>query len=127
MAALDAALDVFEDVDLKLVRQKADRLFEIFTAEVARLAPELVLATPTDPSRRGTQVSLRHPDAYAVMQALIERGVIGDFREPDILRFGLTPLYLSYADIYRAAVIVGEVVGTRAWDRPNLKVRAKVV
>ena len=77
------------------VKRKADQLFDLFTAAVAPLAPEVTLLTPTDPARRGTQVSLRHADAYAVMQALIARGVIGDFREPDILRFGLTPLYLQ--------------------------------
>jgi kynureninase len=127
MSALDAALDVFDGVDLKALRAKADALFELFAGEVKRLTPELELATPTDPVRRGTQVSLRHPEAYAVMQALIARGVIGDFREPDILRFGLTPLYLSFADVRRAAGIVGEVMRTAAWNQPQYKVRAKVV
>ena len=84
-------------------------------------------AARPDPARRGTQVSLRHADAYAVMQALIARGVIGDFREPDILRFGLTPLYLSFADVTRAAEILGEVIATRAWDQPQFRARAKVV
>ena len=127
MSALDAALDVFDGVDLAVVKRKADALFELFTGEVGRLAPELQLATPTDATRRGTQMSLRHPEAYAVMQALIGRGVIGDFREPDILRFGLTPLYLSFAEVLRAAEMLGEVMQTRAWDRPEFKLRAKVV
>lgn len=127
MSALDAALDVFDAVDLSALRTKADALFELFVTEVRRLAPELELATPTDAARRGTQVSLRHPEAYAVMQALIAAGVIGDFREPDIMRFGLTPLYLSYADVQRAAEILGEVMRSAAWDRPQYKVRAKVV
>ena len=127
MSALDAALDVFDGVDLAALRAKADALFELFVGEVQRLAPELEVATPTDPARRGTQVSLRHPEAYAVMQALIARGVIGDFREPDILRFGLTPLYLSFANVKRAAEIVGEVMRSRSWDRPEYKLRAKVV
>jgi len=127
MSALDAALDAFDGVNLGALRAKADLLFELFTGEVKQRAPELQLATPTDAARRGTQVSLRHPEAYAVMQALIERGVIGDFREPDILRFGLTPLYLSFADVHRAAERVGEVMRTRAWDQPRYKVRAKVV
>jgi kynureninase len=127
MSALDAALDAFDGVELAEVREKADQLFELFTSEVARLAPELELLTPTDPARRGTQVSLRHPEAYAVMQALIARGVIGDFREPDILRFGLTPLYLRYADVAQAAAILGETITTRNWDRPEFRQRAKVV
>ena len=127
MSALDAALDVFDGVDLSALRTKADRLFELFTGEVARLAPELELLTPADPARRGTQVSLRHPQAHAVMQALIARGVIGDFREPDILRFGLTPLYLRYADVAEAAAILGDILATRSWDRPEFRQRAKVV
>jgi kynureninase len=127
MSALDAALDAFAGVDLAVVRQKADALFELFTTEVAARCPELELLTPRDAARRGTQVSLRHPEAYAVMQALIARGVIGDFREPDIMRFGLTPLYLRFADVARAAETLGEVMQTRAWDTPAFKHRAKVV
>lgn len=127
MSALDAALDVFDGVDLAALKRKADSLFEIFTGTLAAAAPELELLTPTDPARRGTQASLRHPEAYAVMQALIARGVIGDFREPDILRFGLTPLYLSHADVERAAQIAGEVMREGAWDRPEFRQRAKVV
>ena len=127
MSALDAALDVFEGVDLAALRLKADRLFDIFTGTLASVAPELELLTPKDPVQRGTQASLRHPEAYAVMQALIARGVIGDFREPDILRFGLTPLYLSHAEVERAAIIVEEVMRERAWDRPEFRQRAKVV
>ncbi len=125
MQALDAALDAFDDVDLGVVKAKADQLFDLFAAEVADLG--LSLATPTDPARRGTQISLGHPEAYAVMQALIGRGVIGDFREPDILRFGLTPLYLRFEDVWRATQILGEIISGGAWDRPELKRRAKVV
>ena len=125
MQALDAALDAFDGVDLLAVKAKADRLFDLFTSEVADLG--LTLATPTDPAHRGTQVSLRHPEAHAVMQALIARGVIGDFREPDILRFGLTPLYLLFEDVWRAAQILREIIATAAWDRPEFRARAKVV
>ena len=125
MQALDAALDALDGVDLLAVKAKADRLFELFTSDVADLG--LTLATPTDPAHRGTQVSLRHPEAHAVMQALIARGVIGDFREPDILRFGLTPLYLRFEDVWRAAQILREIIATAAWDRPEFRARAKVV
>ncbi|RYE11445.1 MAG: kynureninase [Hyphomicrobiales bacterium] len=127
MSALDAALDAFDGVDLRAVRAKADALFDLFVAEVAARCPDLELLTPRDPAERGTQASLRHPEAYAVMQALIARGVIGDFRQPDIMRFGLTPLYLRYADVFRAAEILGDVMGTRAWDRPEFKRKGKVV
>ena len=127
LAALDAALTVFADVDLGAVKTKADRLFEIFAGTLAALAPGLELLTPIDPAARGTQVSLRFADAYPVMQALIARGVIGDFREPDILRFGLTPLYLSHAEMWRAAHLLGEIMTSRAWDQPRFHTRAKVV
>jgi kynureninase len=125
MQALDAALDAFEGVDLRSVKAKADQLFDLFCGELADLG--LGLATPADPTQRGTQVSLRHPEAYAVMQALIGRGVIGDFREPDILRFGLTPLYLRFEDVWQAAQILREIIATASWDRPEFKRRAKVV
>jgi len=127
MSALDTALDAFAGVDLAALRRKADALFGLFVAEVAARCPDLEPLTPRDPARRGTQVSLRHPEAHAVMQALIARGVIGDFRQPDILRFGLTPLYLRHEDVWRAAEILGEVITTRAWDTPAFRHRAKVV
>jgi kynureninase len=127
MSALDAALDAYGGVDLAAVRAKADALFEFFTSEVEAHCPEFELLTPRDPGKRGTQVSLRHREGYAIMQALIARGVIGDFRQPDIMRFGLTPLYLRYEDVFRAAEILGEVMATRAWDREEYKRKAKVV
>ena len=105
----------------------ADALFELFTSEVAARCPEFELLTPRDPARRGTQVSLRHPEGYAIMQALIARGVIGDFRQPDIMRFGLTPLYLRFEDVFRAAEILADVMATKAWDREEFKRKAKVV
>jgi kynureninase len=127
LAALDAALDAFADVDMAALRRKADTMFDFFTAAMRAQAPGLELLTPTDPATRGTQSSFRHPEAYAVMQALIARGVIGDFRQPDILRFGITPLYLRFVDLFHAARIMGEIIETAAWDRPELKTRAKVV
>ena len=93
-------------VDLDAVRTKADALFELFASEVAARCPEFDLLTPRDADKRGTQVSLRHAEGYAIMQALIARGVIGDFRQPDIMRFGLTPLYLRFEDVFRAAEIL---------------------
>jgi kynureninase len=127
MSALDAALDAYDGVDLAAVRAKADALFELFTGEVAARCPELDLLTPREPGKRGTQVSLRHPEGYAIMQALIARGVIGDFRQPDIMRFGLTPLYLRFEDVFRAAEVLAEVMATRAWDNEAYKRKAKVV
>jgi kynureninase len=127
MSALDAALDAFDGVDLLEVRQKADSLFELFVGTLDDAGVGLELLTPRDPAHRGTQVSLRHENAYAVMQALIARGVIGDFREPDILRFGLTPLYLRHADVAAAAAVLIDVLKTDAWREPRFAQRAKVV
>src|SRR5262249_1660956 len=123
----DTALDVYAGVDMAAVKRKADALFELFVGELRVRAPELEVLTPMDGAKRGSQVNLRHPEAYAVMQALIARGVIGDFRQPDIIRLGLTPLYLRFVDVWRAAEILGEIIATREWDKPELKRRAKVV
>jgi len=127
MSALDTALDVFGGIDMVAVKCKADALSDRFVAELRGKAPDLEVLTPLDANLRGSQINLRHPEAYAVMQALIARGVIGDFRQPDIIRLGLTPLYLRYADVHRAAQILGDIIATREWDRPELKRRAKVV
>ena len=100
-AALDAALDVWDEVAMEDVRARSVALSERFIAEVERRCPELVLASPRRAEERGSQVCFRFPDpdAWPVMQALIDRGVIGDFRAPDILRFGIAPLYLDAADM----------------------------
>jgi kynureninase len=127
MSALDAALDAYDGVDMHAVKAKADALFDLFVREVEAQAPSLEILTPREAERRGSQISLRHPEAYAVMQSLIARGVIGDFRQPDIIRLGLTPLYLRYADVQRAVEILGEVMRSGEWDRVDYKRRAKVV
>lgn len=131
MTALDAALDVWEGVSMAAVRAKSVALTEGFVARVEALcppdhAPELTLASPRDPARRGSQVSFRHPDAYPVVRALIERGVTGDFRAPDIARFGFAPLFLRHVDAWDAAEALAEVVLTRAWDAPRHRARAAV-
>jgi kynureninase len=127
MSALNAALDAFEGVDIAALKQKSDRMFDLFTAEVAAVAPELELITPTDAAQRGSQASFRLAEGYAAMQALIARGVIGDFRGPDIMRLGFAPLYLRFADVWRAAAAIGEVMRNREWNRAEFKTKAKVV
>jgi kynureninase len=127
LAALDSALDIYDGVDLVALREKADRLFDIFSSIVVPQCPDLELVTPLEPERRGSQIAFRFAEGYAGIQALIARDVIGDFRTPDIMRFGLTPLYLSYEDIWRAAHILVEVMRDKLWNRPAYKIRAKVV
>ncbi|PYF10611.1 kynureninase [Rhodobacter viridis] len=126
LAALDAALDVWDGVSMAEIRARSIELTSRFIAAVETACPDLTLVTPRDPATRGSQVSFAHPQGYAIMQALIARGVIGDFRAPDILRFGVTPLYIGEAEIDRATAILTEVMATRAWDRPEFHARAKV-
>ena len=126
LTALEAALDIWEGVSLDAVRRESIRLSEAFIAAVATRLPGLPLASPRAPEHRGSQVSFRHPEAYAIVQALIARGVIGDFRAPDIMRFGFTPLYLTLAEVEKAAGLLADVVLTEAWNQPEFRVRAQV-
>jgi kynureninase len=121
LAALDAALDVWEGISLHEVRAASIALSELFIREVERRCPQLTLASPRDPEQRGSQVSFRHPEGYAIMRAMIDRGVIGDFRAPDALRFGFTPLYLSEDEVRRAVEIMDDVVSNRRFDRPEYR------
>ncbi len=126
LAALEAALDVWDSVDMEDLRARSIALSERFIAAVEATCPALELASPRDPAQRGSQVSFRFEQGYAAMQALIARGVIGDFRAPDIMRFGITPLYLDEADIDRAAAVLAEVLNKRLWDAPEYHERATV-
>ncbi|MEM9633097.1 MAG: kynureninase [Pseudomonadota bacterium] len=126
LSSLHAALDVFEDVDMADIRRKSISLSELFISEVEAKCPQLTLASPRDPNQRGSQVSFRFEEGYAAMQALIARGVIGDFRAPDVMRFGFTPLYLSHQDIVSAVAILADILETESWNRPEFKTRAKV-
>ena len=124
--ALEAALKAFDGVGMAGVRRRSLALTGFFLECVDALVPGIVVASPRDDARRGSQVSLRHPHAYAVVQALIARRVIGDFREPDIIRLGFAPLYLTHADVLRAAEHLREVLGTREFARPEFSVRGAV-
>ena len=125
-AALDAALDVWDEVSIHDVRARSMELSELFIAEVEQCCPELELVSPRSAEDRGSQVSFRFEHAYPTMQALIDRGVIGDFRAPDVMRFGIAPLYLDATDMIRAAEILGEIVAERLWDRPQYQERRAV-
>lgn len=128
LSALDAALELWEEIDMADVRAASIRLSDLFIAEVERLCGQhgLVLASPREGERRGSQVSFRAEDGYAIMQALIADGVIGDFRAPDLLRFGFTPLYMTEADVHEATARLARVLDERLWDRPEHKARRAV-
>lgn len=126
MAALDAALDVWDGLEMSDVRAASIALSERFIAEVEARCPALELASPRDPAMRGSQVSFHFEHGYAAMQALIDRGVIGDFRAPDIMRFGITPLYLDQGDILAAVDVLETVLNNRLWDDPAYLTQKRV-
>ncbi len=127
-AALEASLDMWLTVDMQALRDASVVLTERFINEVeAQCAGYgLTLATPRDATVRGSQVSFRHAEGYAIMQALIARGVIGDFRAPDILRFGFTPLYINEDDVVKAVAHFREVMVSREYERAEFQSRGKV-
>ena len=127
LAALDAGLGTFDGICMRGVEAKAHALLKLFFGEVeARCGDEVQLFGPSDLSKRGSHVCFAHPEGYAVMQALIARGVIGDFRPPDLMRFGFTPLYTRFEDAWRAADALGQILRTREWHQPRFRERKKV-
>ena len=127
MSALDAALDVILEADLALVRAKSEALTSFFIEAVEQECGDAVrLVSPRDALLRGSQVSFAHPDAYAVVRALVERSVVGDFRAPDVLRFGFAPLYVRFVDAWDAARALADVLSSHAHERPELRRRAAV-
>lgn len=126
LSILDAALDVWEGVDMDALRAASIALCETFIAEVELRCPTLTLASPRNAAERGSQVSFAFDHGYEAMQALIERGVIGDFRAPDIMRFGFTPLYIDTADVVAAAAILEDVIEGDLWRDPKYQTKSKV-
>ncbi|MFC0199395.1 kynureninase [Paracoccus rhizosphaerae] len=126
LAALDAALDVWDGVDMADIRARSLELGDLFIEGVEAACPDLRLATPRAHRDRGSQVSFAHPEGYAIMQALIAEGVIGDFRAPEILRFGFTPLYISPDDVRRAVEILSRIMAEERWNRPEFRQRNRV-
>ncbi len=127
LAALDAGLDTFAGFSMEQIEAKSRRLSQLFIDEVeARCGREVTLASPRDPAQRGSHVSFAHPNGDAVMQALISSAVIGDYREPNLIRFGFAPLYNSFAEVVRAAEILEGILTTRSWDQTRFSARARV-
>lgn len=127
LAALGAGLDTFEGLSMADVEAKARGLLELFIGEVEeRCGDEVSLFGPREQESRGSHVCFAHEAGYAVMQALIARGVVGDFRAPDLMRFGFTPLYTRYEDAWRGADALADILKTREWDQPRFKERRKV-
>ena len=126
MAALEAAMEIWDGVDMAALRAASVALTERFIAGVEAACPDLALASPRDARQRGSQVSFHHAQGYAIMQACIAQGVVGDFRAPDILRFGFTPLFIDAQDVDDAVAVIARVMDARLWDDPAYHARAAV-
>jgi kynureninase len=128
LAALEVGIDQMLRVPMDALHTKSQQLIDHFITLVEQecAESELRLLTPRDAARRGSQVAFAHPDGYAIMQALIARGVIGDFRTPDVMRFGLAPLYVRHVDVWDAVTVLREVMRTNAWRDPSLAERRAV-
>ena len=128
LAMVECGLDTFAQTDMASLRRKSLALTDLFIELVEQrcAAHNLRLITPREHARRGSHVSFEHPQGYAVIQALIARGVIGDYREPRIMRFGFTPLYTSFVEVWDAVQILGEILDQKTWDQPQFQVRHSV-
>jgi kynureninase len=128
LKALEAGIDLLLEADPGELRTKSTQLTELFIRRVLERCGGhgLELASPRDAQRRGSQVALRHAEGHAIVQAAIARGVIGDFRAPDLLRFGFGPLYVRFVDVFDAVEVLHGILADRAWDRPELRRRAAV-
>ncbi len=126
LAALEEGVRLIAEIGIERLVTKSRALSQFLRAAIAQLAPNLHCVSPEDPAPCGSQLSYRHPEAYAVAQALIARGVIPDFREPDILRLGLAPAYLRFEDCWHAAQALGEVLASEEWGRKEFRTRAAV-
>lgn len=128
MAALECGVDILLEAQLAEVRAKSLALGDLMIEAMGPMLQQygFALATPGDSQRRGSHVSFRHEHAYPVTQALKARGVVGDYREPGFLRLGLTPLYLGYGEVVRAAATLNAICRERAWDRAEFRTRGKV-
>lgn len=126
LAALEEALTIWDDVKLSDVRAASIELSELFINEVENRCPELTLISPRNSADRGSQVSFAFENGYAAMQALIAQGVIGDFRAPDVMRFGLTPLYINSDDVLAVVEVLEHIMTNRTWDTPEYLVTRRV-
>lgn len=124
LAALDAALSVFDDVDMSVIAAKSRALTDLVISRTAMMRLESI--SPLDAPIRGGHVSVRHGEGYAIVQALIARGIIPDFRAPDAMRFGVSPLFVRYVDVWDAMDALEEILRSRTWDNPAFKMRAAV-
>ncbi len=126
LLALEAGVEIVAEAGMAAIDSKRRALTQYLIDRAAERCPALTLATPSDSSQRGSHVSFRHPQAWPLNAALIARGVIGDFRAPDILRLGVTPLYVGFENVWRAVEHIAGLLDTRGWDQPQFHARTAV-
>jgi kynureninase len=126
MRGVEAALDALGDIDVASLRCKSLKLTDLFMKRVSALLPDLEIVTPHEAALRGSQVAIAFNEGYPVVQAMIERGVIGDFRAPDIMRFGFAPAYLRFVDVWDATEVLADCVRTEVWRDPRYSQRHAV-
>ena len=125
-AILEKALDIFQGINFYELREESIKLSDLLIKMVEQKCPDLHLESPINSSDRGSQVSFSHPSGYAIMQALIDRNIVGDFRAPNIIRFGITPLYINEDDIIQTVKVLREILSNRLWENPIYLNRKKV-
>ena len=125
-AILEKALDIFQGINFNELREESIKLSDLLIKMVEQKCPDLHLESPINSSDRGSQVSFSHPSGYAIMQALIDRNIVGDFRAPNIIRFGITPLYINEDDIIQTVKVLREILSNRLWENPIYINRKKV-
>ena len=123
---LEAAMDIWDEVDMNDLRARSIELSEVFISEVEARCPGVAFAGPRDPEVRGSHVAFRFEHGYACMQALIKANVIGDFRAPDIMRFGITPLFIGEAEMLKAVGTLEEILMQETWKRDKFQARSLV-
>jgi kynureninase len=126
LAALECGLEAFDGVTMTALWRKSAAMFDFFRGLMHQRCPDMLCISPSDMNARGSHISFRHPHAFEIVQALIEAEVIGDFRTPDVARFGLTPLYLRFEDLWRAVDICAGILATERWREPRFAVRGAV-
>ena len=126
LIALESGVDAFDGVTIERLWTKSIALFDVFYGLAEQRCPDLQCISPRGPDQRGSHISFRHPNAFELCQAMIAAGVIGDFRAPDVIRFGLTPLYLGFEEVWHAVDRMARILDHQEWRDPRFAVRGKV-
>jgi kynureninase len=126
LEGLECGVDLMLEADMAVIRNKSLALSQLFIDLVEANCPDVNLVSPRSPELRGSQISFAHERGYSVMQALIARGIIGDFRAPNVLRFGFTPLYTRFEDVWIAAMALSDIIRTGEWENEKYALRAAV-